>query len=376
VILRIFVVSIVLVMLGGTVAARAQEPAFEDSSLAVLTVLEDRSAKIAAYPYAFYTPETELAVGAGGIVTFFTSKEEADLRPSKVGFGGYYSTRKQYKISQTTQLFLDRNRWFLLVPLEFGSFVDKYWGVGNTQPDIPEVDYKLDAFTGRIVLEGPSPVPFVLRDGFVYEFTHRDITDTLGNPNLDSTVLGYEGGLTSGLGVDLVRDSRDHIFWPEAGAYHRLTFLWFDGFLGSDYDYLEWELDLRRFQKLSEGQVLAFHFHGHAVGSGAPFYELPALGGGNIMRGYFRGRYRDRYSLAFQVEYRRPLWWRLGAVLFAGGGDVFGSEGSELTWDSLKYSYGVGLRFLFNSRDRINLRADFGFGQDTSGVYFGLEEAF
>jgi hypothetical protein len=34
------------------------------------------------------------------------------------------------------------------------------------------------------------------------------------------------------------------------------------------------------------------------------------------------------------------------------------------------------LPFVFNKRDKINLRADFGFGQDGSGVYFGLEEAF
>jgi hypothetical protein len=31
---------------------------------------------------------------------------------------------------------------------------------------------------------------------------------------------------------------------------------------------------------------------------------------------------------------------------------------------------------VFNQREKINLRADFGFGRDTRGVYFGLEEAF
>ena len=30
--------------------------------------------KLNAYPYAYYTPETQLAFGAGGVVTFFTQK--------------------------------------------------------------------------------------------------------------------------------------------------------------------------------------------------------------------------------------------------------------------------------------------------------------
>jgi len=62
--------------------------------------------------------------------------------------------------------------------------------------------------------------------------------------------------------------------------------------------------------------------------------------------------------------------------VFAGAGDVFGSPESDISFSNLKYSYGFGLRFLFNRQERINLRADFGFGRDTRGVYFGLEEAF
>ena len=49
----------------------------------------------------------------------------------------------------------------------------------------------------------------------------------------------------------------------------------------------------------------------------------------------------------------------------------------KFDFTELKYSYGMGLRFLFNKKQKINLRMDFGFGQDgNSGVYFGIEEAF
>jgi hypothetical protein len=31
---------------------------------------------------------------------------------------------------------------------------------------------------------------------------------------------------------------------------------------------------------------------------------------------------------------------------------------------------------MFNQEEKVNLRVDFGVGKNTSGVYFGLEEAF
>jgi len=44
--------------------------------------------------------------------------------------------------------------------------------------------------------------------------------------------------------------------------------------------------------------------------------------------------------------------------------------------NKLKPSYGFGLRFLFSKEEKINLRVDFGFGKNTNGLYFGIEEAF
>jgi hypothetical protein len=38
-----------------------------------------------------------------------------------------------------------------------------------------------------------------------------------------------------------------------------------------------------------------------------------ALGGQNLMRAYFTGRYRDRTYVAAQIEYRQ-YFWRLGLL--------------------------------------------------------------
>ncbi|MCK5453025.1 MAG: hypothetical protein KAJ16_01620, partial [Calditrichia bacterium] len=96
----------------------------------------------------------------------------------------------------------------------------------------------------------------------------------------------------------------------------------------------------------------------------------------NRMRGYFEGRYRDLTYGMMQLEYRQYFWWRLGFIVFGGIGDV-AEDLLQVKFEDLKYSYGLGLRYLFNKKEKVNLRLDLGIGQDgNSGIYFGIEEAF
>ena len=96
-----------------------------------------------AYPYAFYTPESKLAFGAGGIFTFYTGKGEK-LKPSKIGFGGYYSTNKQYKISMNNTYYFANNDLYFHLPVSFGYFVNKFWGVGKSVSDYENAGYTVN----------------------------------------------------------------------------------------------------------------------------------------------------------------------------------------------------------------------------------------
>ena len=43
----------------------------------------------------------------------------------------------------------------------------------------------------------------------------------------------------------------------------------------------------------------------------------------------------------------------------------------------MKFSYGAGLRFLFNKEEGVNIRVDLGITTEgDTGVYFGIGEAF
>ncbi len=47
-----------------------------------------------------------------------------------------------------------------------------------------------------------------------------------------------------------------------------------------------------------------------------------------------------------------------------------------LPFDQLKYSYGGGLRVMLSKSEKLNLRLDYGIGEQSSGFYFQLGEAF
>ena len=60
-------------------------------------------------------------------------------------------------------------------------------------------------------------------------------------------------------------------------------------------------------------------------------------------------------------------------MTWVGAGNI-GSKMGELTDTKWLPTYGVGYRFAF--KPRVNVRLDFGFGNEESAIYFNINEAF
>jgi len=381
---RDIIAAVLIITSAGDIAA--QEPLFTDSlSNNVLenvykeepeTVANDSAKRTSfnAYPYAFYTPESKLAFGAGGIYIFYGGKEK-DLRPSKIGFGGYYSTNNQYKLSINPNLYFFDNRLYVEFPSSFGFFVNKYWGIGDQTPEYENASYSVQTFKTTLKAQVPPLLFSADRTGVIFDYDYTEIVDTMDNDLLmDESLTGSLGGSSIGFGTDLVWDSRDNIFFPNSGGYQYFKVVFYPGI--GDFNFAKLELDVRAYRAISPDHVFAFNFYVESALGDTPFYQLPALGGQTRMRGYFNGRYRDNFYSMMQLEYRQYFWKRLGFAAFGGLGNV--SE-DMLSYDfgTMKYSYGVGLRFLFNKEQKVNLRMDIGFGNDGNrGIYFGIQEAF
>ena len=162
---------------------------------------------------------------------------------------------------------------------------------------------------------------------------------------------------------------------PNKGIYQYVKIVVYPGI--GDHVFSLFELAQKYYLSFSPDHVLATNFYMASAQGDVPFYMLPALGGANRMRGYFKGRYRDKFYSMVQLEYRQYFWRRFGFVVFAGLGDVAPELPKFQPFKDVKYSLGFGLRFLFNKKQKVNLRMDIGFGSDGDrGIYFGIEEAF
>lgn len=324
-------------------------------------------------PFAFYTPETKLAFGAMVIVSFRLS-EHVNSRPSSVTASVYYTLNNQYDFFLSPEIYLNNDRYLIASELNYAKIVDKYYGIGNDTEEIDEPNY--EARNSFIFLKFQSEILRYLKLGIVYELRDFDVVDARKNPILlAGSQIGGEGGLTSGLGLVLTYDSRDNIFYPASGGYYEIAAAVFSEILGSDHNYTKTFIDLRRYLKIADDQIVALQVFYNFVGGSTPFYDVPQLGGDNIMRGYFRGRYRDNNYFATQLEYRIRVWWRFGLVGFVGVGDV-ANKFSKFELSKFKYSVGAGLRFRIDETELWDLRVDIGFGKNSSGFYFQYNQAF
>jgi outer membrane protein assembly factor BamA len=328
-----------------------------------------------AYPFVYYTPETEVAFGVGGVLTFYTTRDSL-LNPSNINFSGFYSSIRTYEISGVTNLYFRRNRMVTVLDITYSNKVDRFYGIGNDTPDLGTEQYVIDNGGGILEFQIPPAIILSDRGGLVLEYRNYSILDRKDNPYLlADTLMGSGGGTVSGIGFVWVWDIRDQVFFPNTGGLTQLKVVFYAKDVGSDFTFSWIELNAKRYWAYRPDHVIAVQLYLNSTGGDPPFFKLPALGGPSILRGYFQGRYRDRNYFAIQAEHRQYFWWRMGFVVFAGVGDVV-PEMTSLKSADMKTSYGFGLRFLFNKKRKINLRADIGFGKNSSGIYFGVQEAF
>ena len=328
---------------------------------------------ITGYPYFFYSPETEFALGGAMIFTMRLSPDPA-VKPSNAILSGYYSVKGSYDIFFNPEFYLGNDRYYIGISADYFRFVDKFWGIGNNTPDFDSAGYIRKLIW--LNLEFDVSVVGPLKVGVNYDFNSTTIEDKQSNPFLLSgSVTGSDGGTSSGIGAVLFADTRNSAFYPTKGGYYKLSFLTAVDWLGSSFSFRRWILDLRHYVSMSSSLVLAMQMFGTAITGDPPFYMLPALGGDNIMRGYYEGRYRDKFYLAAQGELRVRLTRRWGLVGWAGIGDVSGDIPGFRLKDG-KPTFGVGVRFALDPVEVVNVRADFGYGQDTRGIYFNAKEAF
>lgn len=86
-------------------------------------------------------------------------------------------------------------------------------------------------------------------------------------------------------------------------------------------------------------------------------------------------KYVDAGAWIAQAEVRRPLFWRIGGVLWTGVGTVFGETSQVM--EGMHVMGGGGIRVSVFKDGGLNLRLDGGVSQRGDGaIYLNIREAF
>ena len=328
------------------------------------------------FPAVYRTPETRWAGGVAGQWSFFIGKSTPQTRPSSIQFSGYYTQNNQLIFIAKPEIYFGDESFITSGNLEISRYPGYFYGIG---PDTPAASK--EAYTPlQTILDEQALLRMVPGERFylgldlVYEhYSFRPFAT--GGQLAGGDVLGSVGGTVSGIGPAIRWDTRDNIFYTHSGRFWQANFVLCGPWMGSSYTFQRAKVDLREFIPLFQKHTLAFQAEFWAVaGENVPFMDLPILGGDHLLRGYYKGRFRDKDLALIQAEYRIPVWWRFDAVAFVGVGQVADSV-SSLNFKSLHAAAGAGLRFRI-SRQGTMIRVDVGRGKDGSAIYLTAGEAY
>lgn len=219
-----------------------------------------------------------------------------------------------------------------------------------------------------------SPKMFL---GLDYQLTrYFNVAKTTGGELAQGLVTGSDGAINSGIGIVFTSDRRDNIFNSMKGHFFEFSSYFYEPAWGSQFRFSNFNINFSKYHPLGGNWILGWQITSVVNDGDVPFYNLAAAGGEEILRGYARNRFRDLNFAGFQAELRIPLFWRIGAVVFAGAGEVF-RKPAQVEFSNMKYSFGSGLRIKVNRKENLNIRLDYGIGRDgNSAFYFAVGEAF
>lgn len=338
----------------------------------------EKKSGIVVFPVGFYSPETSAGFG----VTTVLFKEHHNTVETKTSdsLAGvlFYTLNRQFLSAIIGNKYWQEASLHYRPVIIFSSFPKKFYGIGKQRSDeysdIEPISFKQEhiveyrffekLYGGLIFTQGYYRLGSIPADGIAYAWA--------------KTQNGTDGPF-AGAGFTLSRDSRNNSLYPTNGSNSRLSVLFCRNFFISDFSFTRYNFDHASYFSLPLNSVLAFQFYFDSVTGNPPLSYISELGGQNLLRGFYQGKYSDKIYLASQIELRFPIFWRIGGVVFGAVGNVF-SDFHDISLIEPKYTGGMGLRVALKQKEKINLRIDLAFNPEKNErpvqFYFNVLEAF
>jgi len=347
---------------------------FAQTDTVTVDTLKKKS-RIFPSPVLGYTPETRFYFGAGVVWYLPPPKKYKDTNASVLKGVFVYTLNKQIESNISGDSFFKNNLYRLNYSTSYFKFPDSFFGIGNYTKEEDREKYDYDFF--NIYINAQRLVKKDIYVGAKTFFEYTKVYNTLLGGFFDTAEIpGEEGGINTGIGPWFTYDTRDNIYFPIKGMSIDVSAVLHNKIIGSNYNYVDYQIEASQFNKIGKDDVLGFNLYGQFVPGNPPFNRLAQLGGDKHMRGNFEGRFRDKNYITFQSEYRITFLKYFAINIFAGLGEV-ADEFANFSLSGLKYSYGAGGRLFIVPEDKLSLRVDYGFdGEGNGGFYVTFREAF
>ena len=325
-------------------------------------------------PLVFYTPETDFGFGIGTQIFFLHQANIYNSRLSNVFLSGIYTTKNQLMLEARPQIYFNAGNLFLDGYFKYRVFPNSFWGIGNYAPNGALEQYNMKSY--EITAALLKRLPPTLNFGLEYKYeNHAMLEAAEGGILAAGDIAGSEGAIISGLSIVFNLDSRDNVNSTVKGALIQMKSGFSSRVFGATYSFNKYTLDIRKYFKHLANNTFAVQFYGESTYGNVPFQSMAWLGGGEKMRGYFKGRYIDKSMYVLQGEYRARFHPRWTAAGFGAIGEV--ADFPLSFFENPKISFGGGIRFKILKNNPTVMRFDIGFDKNgKSGIYFGVNEAF
>jgi len=342
-----------------------------------------KKVQLAGVPAFGYSMATGLAGVFSGNAAFHIGRNRI-TKLSVIDASIAYTQRSQIILPVLSNIWTSRNKFNLLGELRYYNYPSATYGLGShtTEENADDLSYNYLLFH-EAVLRHIGESRFYA--GLAYNLNyHWNISET-SNDGIVTDFQRYgfsKRSISSGISVNALYDTRKNTINPSQAAYASISLCPNLRALGSDNNYLNLLIDLRKYIKIGKSDnVLAlwsynwFTFNGHA-----PYLDLPSTGWdayANVGRGYIQGRYAGKNLIYAEAEYRFGIL-RNGLI----GGVVFANAQSYTEWPGNRFevilpAVGTGLRIKLNKDSKTNVSIDYGFGlHGSNGIFINLGEVF
>jgi hypothetical protein len=345
--------------------------------------IHSRKVRFSGLPAVGYSLQTNFAVIVFGNAAFYTYDTPQE-RASTVMTSLSYTAYNQIIFPIQANIWTKDNDLNIVADWRYMYYPSYTYGLGgHTKPaDGYMIDYSYLRLH-QTVLKSVAPQTYIGL-GYDLDYYWNIHEEDLPKGRItDFERYGFSTtSISSGISANVLYDNRRNTINAENGWYAAVAYRPHYTFMGSDNNWASLQADFRKYIRLpsSRRQVIAFWNYYWLSFGHAPYLALPSTGWDafvNTGRGYIQGRFRSKYMLYLESEYRFDILRNglIGGVTFINAQSF--SEEQTNRFEVVAPGAGAGLRIKLNKYSGTNLAIDYAFGLDGSrGFFVNLGEVF